>query len=218
MRNLAALVPLLNLAFGMRGKRHHSAMRFLSGGNSSFLNTSTLLGAAGVAWGLFETLQARRSAPAPVVPGTTELRSPPGPSAPRSTVEVRSSAPSVALPPEAQRLVRLIVSAARADGALSAAERERCLAEARSAGVEALMREEFERPRPLAEITAGADDPALRKDLYTLAYCVARADEGVNGAERIYLAQLASLLRLDPAQTATLEQQADARIDAAARS
>jgi uncharacterized membrane protein YebE (DUF533 family) len=43
-----------------------------------------------------------------------------------------------------------------------------------------------------------------------------RADEQVNGAERIYLAQLAHLLGLDPAAVSKLEATASAKIDQAA--
>jgi uncharacterized membrane protein YebE (DUF533 family) len=42
-----------------------------------------------------------------------------------------------------------------------------------------------------------------------------RADEQVNGAERIYLAQLAHLLGLDAATVARLETATAARIDEA---
>ena len=42
-----------------------------------------------------------------------------------------------------------------------------------------------------------------------------RADEQVTGAERIYLAQLANLLGLDPAATQQLETATAAKIDAA---
>jgi uncharacterized membrane protein YebE (DUF533 family) len=51
--------------------------------------------------------------------------------------------------------------------------------------------------------------------LYGLAFALVRADEQVNGAERIYLAQLAHLLGLDPAAVAKIEAAASARIDQA---
>ena len=40
---------LIGGALGLRGKRHHRAHGFFTAGPSSFLNTSTLLTAAGVA-------------------------------------------------------------------------------------------------------------------------------------------------------------------------
>ena len=60
-------------------------------------------------------------------------------------------------------------------------------------------------------MTADAD----RRDLYVLAFTIVRADETVSGAERIYLAQLAHALGLDPATAAALEQQTAAAIDGA---
>ena len=48
-----------------------------------------------------------------------------------------------------------------------------------------------------------------------LAFAIVRADEGVSGAERIYLAQLAHALGLDAAAAAALERETAAAIDAA---
>jgi uncharacterized membrane protein YebE (DUF533 family) len=58
-------------------------------------------------------------------------------------------------------------------------------------------------------------DDQARRDLYTLAFSIVRADESVTGAERIYLAQLAHQLGLDAATAAALESDAASRIDAA---
>jgi uncharacterized membrane protein YebE (DUF533 family) len=209
MRELGTLLSLVNLALGMRGKKHKRAARFLTGGSHPFLNASTLLGAAGLAAGLFETYRARRGssdAPPPVRPGTTEQRA-------SGPAPAQTAAPD----PRLQRLVRLTVSAARArlgQATLALGRAERAV---RAGGVEELMRAELDRPRPLSEIVAGVEDPAQRRDLYTLAYCVVRADEGVSGSERIYLAQLAALLGFDAAAVAALERDADARIDSPVR-
>jgi len=72
---------------------------------------------------------------------------------------------------------------------------------------------ELAQPVRLAAIVAGVEDPAQRVTLYGLAFAVARADEQVGGAERIYLAQLAHLLGLDAAATARIEAAASTRID-----
>src|SRR5919109_1328102 len=59
-------------AFGIRRKRHRGALDYLVGGPSSLLNSGTLFGALGVAWGVFETMQASRvpaSSPMPAAPG-----------------------------------------------------------------------------------------------------------------------------------------------------
>jgi uncharacterized membrane protein YebE (DUF533 family) len=120
------------------------------------------------------------------------------------------------LPAPVARLLRLMISAARADGELAPAERERILREAREVGAEALVRSELDTPRPLGELVAGVSDPELKDQLYTLAFVIVRADEAVTGGERIYLAQLASRLGLDAAAVSRLEGEAAARIDAAA--
>jgi uncharacterized membrane protein YebE (DUF533 family) len=113
------------------------------------------------------------------------------------------------------QLIRLMVSAARADGELGPREREHILAEAREVGAEALVLREIEAPRPLGEIVAGVTDPHFKEQLYTLAFTIVRADDAVTGAERIYLAQLANRLSLDAPSVSRIEAEAAARIDAA---
>jgi uncharacterized membrane protein YebE (DUF533 family) len=106
-----------------------------------------------------------------------------------------------------------MVSAAGADGNLGPEEREAILTEARAVGAEDAVARELESPRPLADIVAGVGDTKLREDLYTLAFGIVRADETVTGGERIYLAQLAHQLGLEPDDVARLEAQAAVRID-----
>jgi uncharacterized membrane protein YebE (DUF533 family) len=106
-----------------------------------------------------------------------------------------------------------MLSAARADGSLSDAERETILARARAAGVERVVERELAQPTPLTAIVRGIADQKQREDLYVLAFSITRADEGVTGAERIYLAQLAAQLGFDAATTSRLEDEAVARID-----
>jgi uncharacterized membrane protein YebE (DUF533 family) len=121
--------------------------------------------------------------------------------------------PAAPLPSDLVRVVRLAVSAARADGTLSPQEREMILQHAREAGIEATVEEELNAPRPLAEIVGGISDAQRRQDLYVLAFTIVRADENVSGAERIYLAQLAHQLSLDAATVARLERDTAGRID-----
>ena len=113
--------------------------------------------------------------------------------------------------------MRLMISAARADGEIGPEERERILAEAREVGAASEVERELAVSRPLAEIVAGVDDPELKEQLYALAFTIVRADEAVTGGERIYLAQLAYRLALDAAAVARLESEVAARIDAATR-
>jgi uncharacterized membrane protein YebE (DUF533 family) len=168
---------------------------------SGLINAKTLLAAAGVAWGLYETWQAQQAQGAAVPPPLPAAASP----APEEP----------GLPGPVLRLLRLMISAARADGELGAEERERIVAEAREVGAEALVRRELDSPRPLGEVVAGVTDPQFKEQLYTLAFTIVRADEAVTGGERIYLAQLANRLGLDPTTVARLEAEAAARIDGA---
>jgi uncharacterized membrane protein YebE (DUF533 family) len=115
---------------------------------------------------------------------------------------------------EALRIVRLAISAARADGALAPAERDHILAEARKAGVDALVAQEIDAVRPLADIVRGVAEAGQRETLYRLGFVIVRADEGVSGAERIYLAQLAHALAIDPAAAARIEEETARAIDA----
>ena len=197
-----------------RRKRGNGALRYLTGGRGSFLNASTLLTVAGVAWGLYESAQAR-----PTVPGSAE----PAPASPTPPLPFPPPLPGTAgasgstdeVPPAIRRLVQLTLSAARADGVLSDAERAGVLRHARAVGAEALVAEELERIRPIGEIVSGATALQLKQDLYTLAFSIVRADEGISGAERIYLAQLAAELGLDADLSSKLEQEAAAGIERA---
>ena len=88
------------------------------------------------------------------------------------------------------------------------------LGRAREAGLEGVVEAELSQTRSLADIVRGVTDPAMRKELYVLAFTIVRADETVSGAERIYLAQLAHQLGLDAAAVAAIERETAAAIDA----
>lgn len=197
-----AFIPILIAA---QGKRHRKATRFLTGGKSPWLNTSTLLTAAGLAAGAYEVYRSSQpaSSTSTVVPDP-----PPGSSSgatSTSTVDFTADAP--------RRLLQLALSAARADGTLDEEEYGRIVGEARTLGIESLVSVEMKSPRPLAEIVQGFADPRQKEDAYVLAFTILRADEDVSGAERVYLAQLASKLGLDAATTERLERETAARID-----
>jgi uncharacterized membrane protein YebE (DUF533 family) len=192
-------------AIGSRGrKRARKALNFLDG-HRGFLTASTILGAAGVAWGIYETMQ--QSGETPVAPAT-----PPTPATPVSPPPLPGE--TRGFPDEVLRVVRLAVSAARADGTLLPAERALILSHAREAGVESIVELELAAPRPLSEIVGGVTDDQRKRDLYVLAYTIVRADESVSGAERVYLAQLAHQLAFDPATVARLEADTATAIDA----
>jgi uncharacterized membrane protein YebE (DUF533 family) len=216
---------VLRGVLGGRRKRSRGALRYLTGGRSSLLNASTLLTVAGVAWGLWET--ASRSAATPgTAPATTPVVPPPLPSTAAAPgpppLPQRAVAPAAAavttssVPPEVIRVLRLTLSAARADGTLAPHEREAILAQARAVGAESLVAPELDAPRPLSEIVAGATDARSRQDLYTLAFTIVRADEQVSENERVYLNDLAQHLRLEPDIVGELEREAARRIGAEA--
>lgn len=193
---------VLTGALGRSGrKRARRATRFLTG-HKGFLSTSAIIGAAGVAWGIYDTLKAQQ-APAPPAPGGV----PPIP-----PVGAVPAAVDAVLDPVA-RVIRLAVSAAKADGQLSDQERALIVDRAREAGLEPVVEAELNQTRALADIVGLVPDPAMKKELYVLAFTIVRADETVSGAERIYLAQLAHQLGLDPGAVQKLETDIANRID-----
>lgn len=207
-------------------KKHRGALGYLTGsrhGTPSWINGSTLLAAAGVAWGLYETMQqkgtiaAPTSAPGAEAPPSPLASVPPpipaGVTPPASTPGSTAGVPGV--PPEVLRVIRLTISAARADGTLSPNEEASILGQARQAGIEDLVRRELQTPLPLAAVLDGVTDPKLKQDLYTLAFTIVRADEQVTSGERMYLAQLAHHLGLDPEVAQQLEADAAGGITAA---
>ena len=221
-------------ALGGKRKRRRGATKYLTGGRGSFLNGSTLLALAGVAWGLYETVANKGAAsaqggagaapgpvPPPAVP-STPAQAGPGPVMPpplpgvASPAVASSAAPVPDVPDAVVRLVRLTISAARADGTLSPDEEAVIVEHARGVGAEAIVQRELKSSFTLAQIASGLTDQRQREELYTLAFAIVRGDEQVTGGERIYLAQLAHQLGLDVAATQRLEQEAAARIDAAA--
>jgi len=200
---------VLRGAMGRSGrKRAKRATKFITG-NGGFLTASTVLAAAGVAWGIYDSVKGQNVPQVPHVPmgvgasgamGGTPV--PPLPVIPAAPVD------------PVLQMIRLAVSASRADGELTATEREAIVARAREAGLDAVVEAELTTTRPLAEIVRGITDPAARKEFYTLAFTIVRADETVTGAERIYLAQLAHQLGLDPAAVAAIEAETTSKIDA----
>jgi uncharacterized membrane protein YebE (DUF533 family) len=219
-------------ALGVRRKRHRGALDFLVGGPHPLVNAGTLMGAVGVAWGLLETMQAgsgqrTQTVSPPAVPPLPRATAAP-PAADDTAKETATSIGTVRkatstsdavhaspdIAPDVARVIRLTVSAARADGTLTETEEHAIVAHARTVGAEQIVQDELRTSTALPVLLQGAP-AAARDDLYTLAYAIVRADETVSGAERIYLAQLAHQLGLDATAAAALEQQAATRIDAA---
>lgn len=191
-------------------KRARKATQFLTG-HQGFLSASTIMAAAGVAWGIYDTLKNQNQGTASASPASTGA----GPAAPPPipTFPTVPAAVAAAIDP-LMRVVQLAISAAKADGTLNEQERALILDRAREAGVEVIVENELNQTRPLADIVSGVTDEATKKDLYMLAFTIVRADENISGAERIYLAQLANYLGLDVPTTQALETETAAKIDA----
>jgi uncharacterized membrane protein YebE (DUF533 family) len=108
---------------------------------------------------------------------------------------------------EALLLVRAMVAAAKADGAVDAAERTAIAAQLDAAGLTAEERDfvlaDFDRPMTPEALAREASDPMLRARLYAAAF--AGAGE-VTPAERTWLDSLARALKLDRAAAAAIEE------------
>jgi uncharacterized membrane protein YebE (DUF533 family) len=216
---------------GRKKKKSKKALKYLTGHGkgAGFVNPTTLLTAAGVAWGIYETMQNQGGQFGTAGAGMPQAGAgpagagmPPAGAGLKTGPYMESALPplpnigAATAPPlpidDVTRVIRLAVSAANADGSLHEQERA---AIAQQAGPDAaeIVARELEIRRPLAEIVTGVGDPAKRATLYVLAYTILRADEQVSGAERIYLAQLAHLLGLDPATVQKLEADTSQRID-----
>ena len=200
-------------------KRARGATRFLTG-HGGFLSTSALIGAAGVAWGIYDTLKNQSQVPAlpgvAQVPPLSSAQVPPippafdsAPSAPKPASDVVSEGGFDPL----ARIIHLAVSAARADGSLNDQERAMIVERAREVGLESMVEAELAQTRPLSDIVRGVTDAGIKKELYVLAFAIIRADETVTGGERIYLAQLAYHLGLDAAAAQAIETETANKID-----
>jgi uncharacterized membrane protein YebE (DUF533 family) len=213
---------VLRGVLGGRRKKSRKAYKYLGrGGRTLMSNPNALLTVAGVAWGIFDTLQ-NRNAGSPGSAGSggavgsggswgagSAGAPPPVPAPPLPNV----SGDAATVPGDALRIVRLAIAAAHADGTFSEGDRAAIVEQARAAGAEHLVEQELANRAPLAGIVGGVTDPAQRATLYVLAFGVIRADESVSGAERIFLAQLAHQLGLDPETVKKLEADTAARID-----
>src|SRR5205085_772095 len=134
-----------------RGVGHvvRDTTRFATGMNRGtggfFSRPSTLLGALGLAWGIFETLENQQSSGSGTAAGAGNPGSPVSTGSPGQEVPV-PPIPNVAAPatpsPDAMRMVRLAVSAAHADGPMNEQERAAILLQARQAGVDAVFEPE----------------------------------------------------------------------------
>ena len=203
------LTSLLGGVLTTRPKPTSQLTRFLGGGSSSVFNPKNVLTAGALGWAAYEiwrTHAGRASSPAgqTVVAGTTVVPStpPPMPSPPPPL----PATPGEGIEPP-RRLVGVLLGAARADGQLGEAEYGALLRVAREAGGESMVSEELRSPTPLERLAVGIPEPYAREDLYRLAYGIVRCDEGVDAAERTWLARLSRALGLDETTVGRLERE-----------
>jgi uncharacterized membrane protein YebE (DUF533 family) len=112
---------------------------------------------------------------------------------------------------EALLMVRAMVAAAKADGAVDAAERAAIAGQLDAAGLSAEERDfvlaDFDRPLAPAALAREATDPMLRARLYAAAFA---AMGEVSEAERTWLDALARALKLDRQAAAAIEERLSA--------
>lgn len=183
-----------------RRKQTRRTMKYLGRGGG-IVSANTLLTAAGLAWGAYESWQASnaekrggalssRAATLPPLPGTSSDGS------------------------FAARLVRLAIAAANADGSMTDQERDAIVAQARAAGASDSLLADLSRRAVLVDIVSGVTEAGEKASLYVTAFTIVRSDEQVSGSERVFLAQLANLLNLEPGAVARLEKTVAEGIDA----
>jgi uncharacterized membrane protein YebE (DUF533 family) len=165
------------------------------------------MGLLGVAIAAFEHFSEQQRAPVsaglppPPTPPKATPPPPPGaaptgpPPAPRSTAD------------QAVLLIRAMIAAAGADGAVDPEERRRILARVASAGVGQAEREFLERelaaPRPLTEVLGGVTSTELAEQVYVVSLLAVDVD---TESERTYLRELARRLALDDAAVSRLHR------------
>lgn len=139
--------------------------------------------------------------PVPAPPPPNPWRSAPAPAVPASEPPVGAE------DREALLAIRAMISAARADGTLDAAEREAIGAQLDQADLEAEARElvlrEFAHPASVEAIAREVSDPVLAAQIY--AACVLAIGD-VSAAERAWLDRFAALTGLSAAARRAIEE------------
>ena len=149
--------------------------------------------------------------PAPAQPAPAKAQPvPPVQRAPAPARRLPETAPprpvAAAETSEALLLLRAMIAAARADGALDAAERRAIAAQLDSAGLSPAERDrvlaDFDQPATPEELARAARDPMLAAQLYAAA-CAGAGE--VSAGERAWLDRLATALKLDRRAAAAIE-------------
>lgn len=105
-------------------------------------------------------------------------------------------------------IIRAMIGAAKADGHMDAAETQKIMGQLESAGVgaqeKALLMQEMANTQDVNSIAAAATTPEEAAQIYLAALLVC---DSQCAAEQQYLASLAAALKLEPAFTASLQQE-----------
>ena len=212
------LGKLVGEVVGKSGSWGHSKKSVLGGLGSG----SGLMTLIGLGVGAYEILKQQSSqntsasAPPPPPGGGTFAGSPPPPppsasSAPQAPPISPAPVPNPTPVPQAMqagqsaalseqtavRLIRVMVAAAHADGAMDAEEERAVLEKLRGADVsqeeKMFLLDELHRPCRVEDLVEGVSDPGLAKTMYILAFAAINVD---TEAERAWLDRLAAGLGL----------------------
>jgi hypothetical protein len=144
----------------------------------------------------------------PPLPGHATPATPPPlptavPPSPPSAAEPGSAAAVGSLLP----MLQLAISAARADGELSADEQRDIRLRAEELGVAGEVGRALTERQPVESIVGAFTTTEQRRAAYALAFGVIRGDGVIAPGERMYLTQLGRLLRLPPEDIETIERE-----------
>lgn len=213
------LGALLGNATGLRpARRRSTAPRRLAGvpGGTALARTAiSVLGGIAI-----EVIRGMNQAqPAPPPPPRQAARPVPAPARRLPSVDAREYAPPADSSPdgadsearETLLLLRAMIAAARADGAIDADERRAIAGRMDAAGLSAAERDlvlaEFANPLAIEALAAQVADPVAAAQLYA-ASVVAMGD--IASAERLWLDRLGAALHLSPQATRGIEERLSA--------
>jgi uncharacterized membrane protein YebE (DUF533 family) len=190
-----------------------------SGLLDSLTSGAGLMTVVGLGVGAFEILSAQKAqksnashstpVPPPIGSGSKPTAPPPlpktmqAPPVPSEKSEKNTEGEKLAL-----RLIQVMIAAAHADGILDESEEKAILDHLRGAELDSeekmFLLDELHRPKSLAELTSGIDNPSTAKTMYMLAAATVEVD---TETEREWLNELARQLGITPEVRNFIEEQ-----------
>ena len=184
-----------------------------SGLFDSLTSGAGLMTVVGLGVGAFEILKDKKgttsSAPS-VIPSIPETSGAVPPPLPGATKAAASPPPMPSAKGEdlALRFIQVMIAAAHADGTLDKSEEKAILDHLRGADLDQeekmFLIDELHRPKSLPELTAGVDDPSMRKTMYMLAVATIEVD---TEEERSWLDELGETLDISTEVRSFIEDQ-----------